>query len=169
MTESEIKQLASKLVVGRKRDGRCIYDEAVKREVVEICGKPGVSTARMALHLGVNANVLRTWITGRRRRVSSVQVKPMAPPETSANAPLQIGSATPGQLIGRAEVAPASQTNSAFMAGVRILNAQSLANCGLQVHLPNGVRIDVQPANHEDLACVVRVLAGVSCSESTSR
>lgn len=51
------------LVVGHKRDGRCRYDPQVKQELVRQCMMPGVSVARMAMQHGINANLLRSWIT----------------------------------------------------------------------------------------------------------
>jgi transposase-like protein len=66
------------LVRGRKRDGRSIYDRRAKRELVRRCQQPGVSVAATALAHGLNANLLRKWITmasGRRasgRRTDAV-------------------------------------------------------------------------------------------------
>lgn len=55
-------EIAPRLVVGRKRDGRCIYSRQAKRALVEACLQPGTSVARIALDHGVNANLLRRWI-----------------------------------------------------------------------------------------------------------
>ena len=62
MTENRSEIIAG-LVVGRKRDGRCVYSRQAKHELVEACLRPGVSVARIALTYGVNANLLRKWIT----------------------------------------------------------------------------------------------------------
>ena len=51
------------LVRGQKRDGRCVYDKQAKRELIRRCQQPGVSVAALALAHGVNANLLRKWIT----------------------------------------------------------------------------------------------------------
>ena len=56
-------EVLSGLVVGHKSDGRCRYDPQVKQELVRQCMMPGVSVARMAMQHGINANLLRTWIT----------------------------------------------------------------------------------------------------------
>jgi transposase len=53
-------ELLSRLVVGRKQDGRCKYDPLAKQALVGECLKPGVSVARMAMLYGINANLLRT-------------------------------------------------------------------------------------------------------------
>lgn len=49
-------------VVGRKKNGRCIYSREGKRTLIEQCLQPGVSVARQALIHEVNANLLRKWI-----------------------------------------------------------------------------------------------------------
>lgn len=61
-------ELVRPLVVGHKRDGRSCYDPAAKRQLIEACLRPGVSVARLAMQHGVNANLLRTWITRYRRQ-----------------------------------------------------------------------------------------------------
>jgi transposase len=66
MTENTT-EIAKRLVIGRKRDGRNCYDPEAKRALVEACLQPGVSVARLALQHGVNANLLRIWI-GRYRK-----------------------------------------------------------------------------------------------------
>lgn len=61
-------EVLSGLVLGRIRDGRCRYDPQVKQELVRRCLQPGVSVAAMAMRHGVNANLLRKWITHWRSR-----------------------------------------------------------------------------------------------------
>jgi transposase len=56
-------ELMGRLVTGHKRDGRCRYDPQAKLELVRECLKPGVSVAKMALRHGINATLLRKWIT----------------------------------------------------------------------------------------------------------
>ncbi|SFP54371.1 Transposase, partial [Variovorax sp. OK605] len=67
MTE-QYAELRGRLVVGRKSDGRGVYDESAKRELIVACLKQGVSVARMAMEHGVNTNLLRTWIAAYQRR-----------------------------------------------------------------------------------------------------
>ncbi|WP_028231495.1 transposase, partial [Paraburkholderia mimosarum] len=50
-------------VVRRSSDGRRRYDEKSKRVLIEASLQPGVSVARLAQEHGVNANLLRKWIT----------------------------------------------------------------------------------------------------------
>lgn len=64
-------ELVPNLVRGQRRDGRCLYDKAAKRELARRCQQPGVSLSRMALAHGLNANVLRRWVdelSGKPRR-----------------------------------------------------------------------------------------------------
>ncbi len=61
-------------VLGRRRNGRCIYSREGKRALVEECLEPGVSVARLALTHGVNANLLRKWIKAYER--SSTRMPP---------------------------------------------------------------------------------------------
>jgi transposase len=56
------------LIKGHKSDGRCVYEAAAKRELVRRCRQPGISVAAMALAHGINANLLRSWITKSARR-----------------------------------------------------------------------------------------------------
>jgi transposase len=64
-------ELTTKLIVGHKRDGRSVYSKQGKRELAEACLRPGVSVARLALEHGVNANLLRKWITNYRSECSA--------------------------------------------------------------------------------------------------
>ena len=50
-------------VVRQSRDGRRQYDEKGKRALNEAALCSGVSVARLAQEHGVNANLLRKWIT----------------------------------------------------------------------------------------------------------
>ena len=45
-----MQELARRLVVGRKSDGRAVYDEAVKAELVAACGKQVFSLLPVFMH-----------------------------------------------------------------------------------------------------------------------
>ena len=62
---------------GRKR-GR--YSDEFKRQVMAACKQSGVSTAAVALANGLNANLLRRWISESQARLS----KPAAAKQTKA-------------------------------------------------------------------------------------
>lgn len=66
------------LVVGRRANGRNTYSKEGKRRLVEICLQPGISLAKVALQNGLNANLLRRWVSdslkGRRSAVTGMPV-----------------------------------------------------------------------------------------------
>src|SRR3989442_2019856 len=62
-SESAVTPPAPMSVLDRKSNGRAIYDPEAKRALVQQCLQPGVSVAATALRAGVNANLLRKWIT----------------------------------------------------------------------------------------------------------
>ena len=53
-----MEDLARRLVVGRKRDRRGIYDPGAKRKLIELCQRPGTPAAKLARDVGVDANLL---------------------------------------------------------------------------------------------------------------
>jgi transposase len=85
-------EVLSGLVLGHLRDGRCRYDPQVKQELVRRCLQPGVSVARMAMQHGVNANLLRKWITQRQSR-NAIAVQTVAPQDSSAFLAVQLSGA----------------------------------------------------------------------------
>jgi transposase len=52
----EFQDLRRRLVVGHKADGRSVYDEQAKAELVAPCMQPDASVSRLARECGVNAN-----------------------------------------------------------------------------------------------------------------
>ncbi|MDM0085063.1 transposase [Variovorax sp. J31P179] len=62
-----LSELGKRLVVGRKRDGRCVYDAQAKRDLILACREPGMSIARIARECGINANQLSAWIRRQRQ------------------------------------------------------------------------------------------------------
>ena len=129
------------LVVGHKRDGRCKYDSKAKQELIRQCLNPGVSVSRMAMQHGVNANLLRSWITKYQRTTISVAEPIQAEMSGTAPAfvPVQIGSSAPSTGMR----APALR---------------------LQVHLPNGVDLDIDTAQAGQLMEVMQMLSNLPCS-----
>ncbi|WP_447774162.1 hypothetical protein [Variovorax boronicumulans] len=65
MTE-QYAELRSRLVVGRKSDGRGVYDEAAKKELIVACLKQGVGGTH-GDGAGVDTNLLRAWIAAYQR------------------------------------------------------------------------------------------------------
>jgi transposase len=141
MTEMNAELLA-RLVVGRKRDGRCNYDPLAKQALVDECLKPGVSVARTAMLYGLNANLLRTWIA------KSSQPNPHH----------GLARALPGKALA---------SPAAFMA-VQVTQpaAPTTAPAALCLHvrLPNGVALDVGQVPLEAMAPVLQLLGTLACS-----
>ncbi|QDL36485.1 IS66-like element accessory protein TnpA [Rhodoferax sediminis] len=141
-------ELVRRLVTGRKNDGRAVYDPQAKAEVVRACMRPGVSVARMALQCGVNANLLRRWITqsmGLDMSAGRANMSAVAKAGTDAFVPLQLSAP---------EAAPV--TAPAVM--VR-----------LHARLPNGVEINLSDAGLGELSPILELLGRLPCSGSTTR
>lgn len=137
MTE-QISELKQRLVVGRKRDGRCCYDPQAKRELIEACFLPGVSVAKLALAHGINANLLRTWMTKHQR-----------------------------QSLAGGSVRPSVATPAAFIPVVPVSAHRSpIPLPELAARLPNGVRLEWSALPADQLAHVLRLLSSLPCSES---
>jgi transposase-like protein len=137
MTE-QITELKQRLVVGRKRDGRNCYDPQAKRELIEAGLRPGVSVAKLALTHGINANLLRTWITKYQRQLLS-------------GSSLQRSAGTPAPFI---PVVPVSVQRS------------PITPPKLVARLPNGVQLEWSALPAEQLAPVLQLLSSLPCSES---
>lgn len=78
------------------------YSDEFKREVMAACERPGVSTAAVALANGLNANLLRRWISQSRLRAKPAarQTKALALPAQSQFIALQVqpNSVVPGDI-----------------------------------------------------------------------
>lgn len=139
----DIEELAKRLVVGRKRDGRSIYDPQAKAELIEICGRGDVSMARLARECGVNANQLSSWVC-RHERVASASAR--AP--TGDVVEVRLPAFVPVEI----EPDPAQEPACAI---------------SLQARLPNGVTLDVQVPELNDAGRLIEVLGRLRCSAST--
>jgi len=135
-------ELSRALVVGQKSDGRKHYDPEAKRELIAACLKPGVSVAAMALRYGLNANLLRTWIT-RYQRERNVEA---------------------GHR-GTARDLPA--VASAFVQVVPPKHTTAVKRVGAVAKLPNGIRIELGDSRVEELTTILRLLWQLPCSSST--
>lgn len=140
MTEKDT-ELSRSLVVGRKRDGRCCYDKEAKRELIEACLQPGVSVARMALQHGINANLLRTWITrSQREGQASVALQPSGKNVLS--------------------------TTSPFVPVVQVKASAKTSPLSLGAEMPNGVKLDLSNFGLDDLSLILKLLCRLPCSGS---
>ena len=134
-----MEELAGRLVVGRKRDGRSVYDEAAKGELVAACGRPGASVSRLARECGINANQLSRWVREHsQRRERAVAVSPVS------------GGAFVAVPMPRA-------------AG----DGPTIVRMCLQARLPNGVVVDLRECDLRQATEVIEALGRVRCSAST--
>lgn len=143
------------LVVGHKRDGRCRYDPQVKQELVRQCMMPGVSVARMAMQHGINANLLRTWITkSQSSKAITVQraVCETAARDAQAFIPVQVEA-------GASSTAVAMPTKACGAA-----SKSPAVSMRIQVQLPNGISVDLGQARMEELSGVMQMLIHLPCS-----
>jgi transposase len=147
----ELQELRRRLVVGRKNDGRSVYDTQAKAELVALCLQPGASVSRLARECGVNANQVSRWLREhghvRRPRVSVAPVAPVAP------------------------VAQVTSPPSAFMA-VPVMQttaapADGSAAMHLQARLPNGVAFDLRGVDARHAGHLIEALGRLRCSGST--
>ena len=142
-----MEELARRLVVGHKRDGRSVYDEAAKAELVAACGKPGASVSRLARECGVNANQLSRWVREHSQRLQrSLTVPPAASPAFVA-VPIEAAAPMPEAAVDESAV----------------------MRLGLQARLPNGVVVELRECDLRQAAEVIEALGRVRCSASTKR
>jgi transposase-like protein len=76
----DLEDLERRLVVGHKSDGRSVYDESAKAELVALCMQPDASVSRLARECGVNANQVGRWLREHgqgRRRTAVASASPM--------------------------------------------------------------------------------------------
>jgi transposase len=142
MSDSHLSELAQRLVVGHKRDGRSIYDEKAKHELILACREPGASLAKVARACGVNANQLASWVRQYERSVTQ--------------------SSSPG-----GEIVEAQASN---FVPVRIEPAEQAAAepvVNLQARLPNGVVLDLRGCDLGQACSVIEALGRLRCSAST--
>jgi transposase len=135
-----VEELVRRLVIGHKRDGRSVYDEQAKAELVAECAKPGTSVSRVARRAGVNANQLSRWIReqgqGGRRRATRRDVVATQP----AFVPVAIETTAPS----------AAPTLS------------------ITARMPNGVVIDLARCDLTQAGQLIQALGRLRCSGSTT-
>jgi transposase len=141
-----MEELKRRLVVGRKSDGRSVYDEAAKAELVTLCLQPGASVSRLARECGVNANQVGRWLRerGQGRR-------PRAEPKANP--------ALPAAFVEVPVVAaPTVQSRG---------EQSELVPMSLQARLPNGVVIDLREIDPRIVGEVIKAFGEPRCSVST--
>ena len=124
MTEKNT-ELSKRLVAGHKRDGRRCYDKQAKRELIEAAMQPGVSVARLAMQNGINANLLRTWITRYRDRRA-----------------VAVGRPASGREVASVE--------SAFVPVMAAKGPARSRSVGFGAQLPNGIQLDLSEVDRAE-------------------
>ena len=161
-------EVLSGLVVGRMRDGRCRYDPQVKQELVGQCMLPGVSVARMAKQHGVNANLLRAWISKWKTKSQSSQAITVrrAVSETATRDVQEVPAFVPVQV--QAVAVSAADASSAMTAmptkACGAASKSASASMHIQVRLPNGISVDLGQARMQELSGVMQMLCHLPCS-----
>lgn len=142
----DLEDLKRRLVVGHKSDGRSVYDEGAKSELVARCLQPGASVSRLARECGVNANQVGRWLRehghGSRVRKACEGVVP---------APAAFVAVT---------VPPALPMQERRGDGIA-------AVMNVQARMPNGVAIDLQGVELRAVGEVIEALGRLRCSAST--
>lgn len=139
----DLEDLKRRLVIGHKRDGRSLYDETAKSELVALCMQPGASVSRLARECGINANQVARWLRehGQARTRKSVAIVAPAP---AAFVAMPVVPAT----------RPASLDDSPDSA------------ISLQARLPNGVAVDLRGVDARHVGEVIEALGRLRCSAS---
>ena len=135
--------LARRLVIGRKRDGRSIYDAQAKHELILAAREPGVSMAKLARECGVNANQLSSWVRQYERAMAKVVLPTADIVEVQASTfvPVHIDAA-------------------------RRDEADSPGPVGMQARLPNGVVVDLRGCDTQQACSLIEALGSLRCSAS---
>ncbi|MBA3588228.1 transposase [Methylibium sp.] len=146
----ELEDLTRRLVVGRKSDGRGVYDEAAKAELVAACGRPGASVSRLARECGINANQLSRWVREHsERRQRAVVASPGTAREAFIAMPITAA------LTPTTPPLPATD------------DSRHVVRMNLQARLPNGVVFDLREVDVQQAGVVIEALGRVRCSVST--
>lgn len=136
-----IESIARRLVIGHKRDGRSIYDDQAKRELIQACLEPGASVARLARDSGVNANLLSTWVREHERgKVKAAVRHEVIEMPSAAFVPVQMEAARP---------------------------EPTMPSLNVQARLPNGVVLDLGGCDLEQAGKLIEALGRMRCSAST--
>ncbi|WP_194727318.1 transposase [Noviherbaspirillum malthae] len=161
-------------VLGHDRGGRCQYNAASKRTLVEACLRPGVSVARLAQENGINANLLRKWISRylleRERNLADLDPPGrVGTPQTNASSTVDVAliAPAPEAIEAASTFVPIVAASPAPVAAPSMPPAPPSMTLALHVHLPNGVHFDLHHASLETASGVIHLLGRLPCSGST--
>ena len=74
----------TKLIKAPMRRSRRRYTDEFKKQAIEACLQPGISMASVALANGLNANLLRRWVTERQDEAADSAILPDQGPSVIA-------------------------------------------------------------------------------------
>lgn len=134
----DLSELRRRLVVGRKSDGRSVYDEGAKAELVALCRQSGASVSRLARECGVNANQVSRWLREQERDARARHSVANVAPTATAFVPVPFP--------------PVSMTAPVM---------------DMQARLPNGVVIDMRGVGLGNVGEVIEVFGSLRCSALT--
>lgn len=86
----------TKLIKAPMRRSRRRYTDEFKKQAIEACLQPGISMASVALANGLNANLLRRWVTERQEEAAGIAILPdqrpldIAEPSTPGLVPITV-------------------------------------------------------------------------------
>lgn len=135
-------ELAGRLVVGRKSDGRSVYDEAAKAELVAECGRPGTPVSRLARECGINAKQLSRWVREHSKRRQRAVAVSASPREAFVAVPIEAAAPMP----------------------MAASDSLAVARMCLQARPPNGVVVDLRECDLRQAGDVLEALGRVRCS-----
>lgn len=142
----DLEDLKRRLVVGHKSDGRSVYDEAAKSELVALCRQPGASVSRLARECGVNANQVGRWLREHGHRGRARKAVASVVPAPAAFVAIAVPPASPIGAQGGDDI---------------------VAVMDMQARLPNGVAIDLRGVQVRHVSEVIEALGRLRCSAST--
>lgn len=149
----DLEDLRQRLVVRRKADGRSVYDEEAKAELVALCLKPGASVSLLARQCGVNANQLSRWLREHhQRRHRAVAATAVVPRDAFVAVPMPTDSMS---------------TATHHVQGKPVVAGPS-ARLAVQARLPNGVVVDLRDIELQHVADLVETLGRMRCFGSTT-
>lgn len=167
-------ELLKRLVVSRRRDGRCIYDAEAKEELIRACLRSEASIARLAMEHGVNANLLRTWVARYQREHSGTIGSSRAENKGESSSAftaveIETVTASPSPLSPLPVIHSPDDVVPQLSSSISTQTAKAKISIRLQVKLPNGVGFDISEAEVDALLPIMEMLGRLPCSDSTTR
>ena len=169
--DSELK------VVRKSVDGRRRYDEKSKRALIETALRPGASVARLAQEHGVNANLLRKWIT-KYLMEREQGILPILQQNGDVEASSDEVDDVTIDLPGSCKVVAPTAAPAGFVPVVSMPPASAPVlmpppasmTLALHVWLSNGVELELGKAiaSIDELTTLVQILGRMPCSGSTT-